>query len=105
MRSRTVQRSTQASPIAVAVPEVDGGGLLAVLPARVVRVDEVISRTGLSRTTLWRLERRGAFPARRQLSPGTVGWIEAEVEAWILGRVTRAAGWNDRTQTSAGDKA
>src|SRR2546427_13090600 len=60
-------------------------------PARILRVAEVMARSGLSRTSLWRLERRGAFPARRQLSPGAVGWIEAEVEAWILGRLTRDA--------------
>ena len=67
------------------------GTMPAAPPARVLRVDEVRKRTGLSRTTLWRLERRGAFPAHRQLSPGAVGWIEAEVEAWILGRLTREA--------------
>ena len=60
-------------------------------PACILRVDQVMARTALSRTTLWRLERRGAFPTRRQLSPGAVGWIEAEVEAWILGRLTRDA--------------
>jgi prophage regulatory protein len=78
----------RGAPLDGAVPTVVSPGG----PARILRVDQVMARTALSRTTLWRLERRGAFPARRQLSPGTVGWIEAEVEAWILGRLTRAAG-------------
>lgn len=91
MQSRPVRSSTQAPAAAVSTadacrPAAPG------TPTRVVRLGEVMARTGLSRTTLWRLERRGAFPPRRQLSPGTVGWIEAEVEAWILGRLTRAAG-------------
>ena len=60
-------------------------------PARILRVDQVLARTGLSRTTLWRLERHGTFPRRRQLSPGAVGWLESEVQAWILSRLTRAA--------------
>jgi predicted DNA-binding transcriptional regulator AlpA len=55
-------------------------------------VREVARRTGLSRTTLWRLERRGAFPARRQISLGAIGWIEAEVEHWISGRVPKKGG-------------
>lgn len=34
-----------------------------------------------------RLEDAGKFPKRIQLGPGRVGWIEAEVEDWILVRV------------------
>jgi predicted DNA-binding transcriptional regulator AlpA len=52
-------------------------------PTRILRVKEVVQRIGVSRTTLWRLERRGDFPARRQISPGAVGWLETEVESWI----------------------
>jgi len=57
-------------------------------PARFLRCREVCARTGLSRTTLWRLERRGEFPVRRQLTTNTVGWLEAEVEGWIATRVS-----------------
>jgi predicted DNA-binding transcriptional regulator AlpA len=59
------------------------------MAAKILRAKEVCrrtGRTGLSRTTIWRIERHGAFPDRRQLSPGAVGWIEAEVEAWIANR-------------------
>jgi prophage regulatory protein len=56
------------------------------LPTRMLRVALVCQRTGLSRTTLWRLERRGDFPSHRQLSPGAVGWVEAEVEDWLACR-------------------
>ena len=51
----------------------------------------VIRRTtGLSRSTVWRLERRGMFPKRRQLSPGTVGWLSSEVERWMEQRPSAA---------------
>ena len=56
------------------------------MPTRILRYGEVCRRTGISRTTIWRLERKGVFPLRRQLSSGAVGWIEAEVEAWIASR-------------------
>lgn len=55
-----------------------------------IRVDEVSRLVALSRSTLWRLERQGKFPARRQLSARAVGWLIDEVEAWIAAR-TRAS--------------
>lgn len=55
---------------------------------KILRAPEVISRTGLSRVTLWRHEKAGHFPARRQLGPNSVGWIEAEVRAWCDARPT-----------------
>jgi len=53
---------------------------------RMLRFREVHARTQLSRVTIWRMERRGEFPARRQLSANSVGWIEREVEAWLSTR-------------------
>lgn len=38
--------------------------------------------TGLSTTTIWRLEKRGKFPQRIQLSDNRTGWFADEVEAW-----------------------
>ena len=37
----------------------------------------------LSRTTVWRLERKGAFPSRRQVGPSSVRWLRSEVEEWL----------------------
>ena len=58
---------------------------------RFLRADEAIALSGLSRTTLWRLEGAGKFPARRRLSVGAVGWLKSEVEAWIDERQTITA--------------
>lgn len=44
---------------------------------------QVKERTGLGSTTLWRFEREGRFPPRRQIGPGRVGWLESEVAAWM----------------------
>ena len=35
---------------------------------RILRQSEVLAITGLGRTTLWRLEKRGEFPARRRIT-------------------------------------
>jgi predicted DNA-binding transcriptional regulator AlpA len=52
-------------------------------PDKIIRTKEVIEMTGLSRTTLWRLEKKGEFPKRLPLSAGSVGWRYSEVEKWI----------------------
>jgi predicted DNA-binding transcriptional regulator AlpA len=42
----------------------------------------------LSDVSLWRLEKRGEFPQRVQISPGRVGWFESEINAWLQQRKT-----------------
>ncbi len=58
---------------------------------RLLRTDQVEERTGLSRTTLWRLERKGEFPVRRQIGANSVGWLEEEIDQWIVSRPTVTA--------------
>jgi predicted DNA-binding transcriptional regulator AlpA len=52
----------------------------------ILRTNEVIRLTGLSRTTLWRLERTAGFPARLRLGTNSIGWLEDEVRAWLESR-------------------
>jgi prophage regulatory protein len=56
-------------------------------PARLLRFPTVRERTGLSRSTIWRLERRGEFPRHRRISANVVAWVETEVIDWIQSRV------------------
>lgn len=51
-----------------------------------IRFPGVKKITGLSRTTIWRLEKIGGFPRRRQLSAGAVGWLKAEIDHWMESR-------------------
>lgn len=37
---------------------------------------------GISRTTAWRMQQTGDFPAPVPVSPGRVGWWESELTAW-----------------------
>ena len=57
---------------------------------RFLRIGQVIDKVGLSRPTIWRLERAGEFPKRRQLGKRSVGWVEEEVEEWMQSRVVVA---------------
>ena len=55
-------------------------------PERIIRAKEVSELTGLSRTTIWRMERKGQFPARVSLGVGSVGWRYSEVNEWLIRR-------------------
>jgi prophage regulatory protein len=50
---------------------------------------EVSRRTSLSRTTAWRLQKQDDFPSPYPISPGRVGHLEREVDAWIASRAIR----------------
>ena len=53
---------------------------------QILRRKAVTEVTGLSSSTLWRLERAGRFPARKKLSANAVGYLAEDVEAWIQSR-------------------
>lgn len=49
----------------------------------VIRWPQVKAATGLSRTTIWRLEKIGQFPKRRSLGANSVGWLQSEITQWV----------------------
>jgi prophage regulatory protein len=58
-----------------------------VLSLKLLRFPAIRERTGLSRSTIWRLERHGDFPKHRRISANVVAWVEAEVMSWIHSKV------------------
>src|SRR5260370_41852547 len=52
----------------------------------IVRPKAVRALTGLSRSTLWRLCRRGEFPQPLKLTARLIGWRAAEVQHWLDSR-------------------
>ena len=57
---------------------------------RLLRIQEVMSVTGISRMTIYRLEKDGAFPGRRRLGKNSVAWRDDDVSAWVASRPTVA---------------
>lgn len=56
------------------------------LPPRLLRLPEVLERTGMGRTNLRARVKAGTFPEPCKL--GTLdAWVEAEVTAWIQDRI------------------
>ena len=53
---------------------------------KIIGPAETTKITNLSRSTLWRLEKKGQFPQRINISSNRVGWYEDEVSSWIESR-------------------
>jgi prophage regulatory protein len=56
-------------------------------PVRILRLPEVIRRTGLPRGSIYEQMALGLFPKPISLTFRTVGWLEKEVDDWLEGRV------------------
>ena len=54
-----------------------------------MRLVDVMARTALSRTTIYRRVAAGSFPAPVPISDGLVAWYESDVDDWIQ----RPMGW------------
>lgn len=63
---------------------------------KLIRIRELVRWLGLSRTTIWRLERDGRFPARIRTSARLVAWSEADIEAWLANQPRGLAGAQPR---------
>jgi prophage regulatory protein len=50
---------------------------------RLLRIGEVISSTGLSRRSLYRMVDRGDFPRQVQIGANMVAWRQSDVDRWI----------------------
>ena len=50
---------------------------------RALRLPAVLSKTGLSRTTVFRLISQHRFPASHKLSERVSVWDEASIDAWL----------------------
>ena len=56
---------------------------------KLMRFRAVQEYTGLSRSTIWRLERRGDFPKHHRIAPNIVAWVEADITGWIEQRTVQ----------------
>lgn len=50
---------------------------------RLLRLPDVIERTGLSRRTIYRKMNAGEFPASVKLGANAVAWRQSQIEAWM----------------------
>lgn len=71
-------------------------------PDRIIRLKTVLSRTGLSRSTIYRKITEGTFPAQIRISIHGAGWRESDINRWIANPVAwRAVNDNEDTGGNA----
>ena len=58
----------------------------------ILRLPQVLARTGLSRSTIYAKVAAGEFPEPISLGARAVGWLADEVEAWLVARVEATRG-------------
>lgn len=49
----------------------------------ILRLPSVMSRTGLSRSSIYLGISRGTFPKQIKLGVRAVGWVSSEIECWL----------------------
>jgi prophage regulatory protein len=68
------------------------------LPDRIIRLNTVLSRTGLSRSTIYRRIAEDRFPAQIRISVNGAGSYESEINRWIANPVA----WRPEGERSDG---
>lgn len=64
-----------------------------IIPPRIIRLPEVVKRTGLPRASIYEQIALGIFPKQVSISTRSRGWVESEVDSWIAERIrARSAG-------------
>jgi len=53
----------------------------------ILRLPAVKTKTGQSRSTIYDKMKQGGFPKPVKIGERAVGWVEAEVEAWLKARM------------------
>ncbi len=54
---------------------------------RLLRLNGVIEKTGLSRATIYRMQSERRFPTSSRLGQSAMGWIESEIDNWLEQRI------------------
>ena len=60
---------------------------------RFIRLDEVMSRTGLKRANIYLRMKNGTFPKNISICAKNVVWLESEIMEWMQEKI------NQRNQT------
>ena len=72
------------------------------MASTILRLPAVITRTGLSRSTIYLFISNGTFPPSLALGSRAVGWLESDIEAWLISRMHTKCS-NASVQAKGGD--
>lgn len=57
----------------------------------VLRKKQVLAMVGLSASTVYMLQKTGAFPLPMKLSLRATGWLASDIESWLATKVAERA--------------
>jgi len=60
------------------------------ITSRIMRLPEVKTMTGLSRSTIYSHIGAGIFPRPVNLGVRSVGWLESDIESWLEDRIQKS---------------
>lgn len=61
-------------------------------PTKLVRLSEVLTRTGYSRAWIYKLIAQGRFPLSVKIGSRSIAFIESEIDEWINQRIAESRG-------------
>ena len=50
---------------------------------RILRINEVCKKTGIGRSTIYRMMQHGEFPKPIKLGKKISGWLEEDIDQWL----------------------
>lgn len=56
-------------------------------PVHIMRIQAVMARTGMARSTIYRLIKEGRFPASKKLTAHSAGWPSDQIDQWVSDRL------------------
>jgi prophage regulatory protein len=56
---------------------------------KLIRIRDVMDRTGLARSTVYKYISLGQFPQSIKLGTRAVAWVESEIDTWINDSIKR----------------
>ena len=57
---------------------------------RILRLPEVMEKVGLCRASIYVQIKSSSFPKQISLGARAVGWLEHEIEAWLIARIAES---------------
>lgn len=67
---------------------------------KIIRLPEVLDKVGLKKSAVYKLIKEGDFPAQIKLGKHASGWLESDVQVWIMKRAGRYAANDDQPQAA-----
>ena len=70
------------------------------MASRLVRINEVMKRVGISKSTIYLYMERGEFPRPVPVGKRSVAWVESEIDEYIAARIAEGRGSREFTGVS-----